>query len=416
MSLFYSFGILLYGLAIRLAALFNKKASLWVEGRRNLFPELTSAMNAPSLQRNQHKLVWFHCASLGEFEQGRPLMESFRVNHPEYIILLTFFSPSGFELRKNYTGADLIFYLPLDTPGNATLFLDTVKPDIVFFVKYEFWFNYLRLLQKASIPHYLVSAIFRADQHFFTWYGDWPRKILRGFTHIFVQNQYSRELLEFVDIPHVTVSGDTRFDRVVEIAAVHKDFPIVQNFTADQVTLVAGSTWLPDEDLLEKYIMTNNTGCKLIIAPHEIKATDIISLSKRFGNSAILYSQADPASISQYRILIIDSIGMLSQLYRYGQIAYIGGGFGAGIHNILEAAVYGMPVLFGPNYHKFQEATDLVERKGAFVIHNYSDLEKLVTGFLFSRDKMSEAASISRIYVNTRNGATQRILAEVHIP
>jgi len=416
MSFIYSLGILLYGLTIRLAALFNKKAALWVNGRKNVLPELASSVKEISIRRNQQKLAWFHCASLGEFEQGRPLMESFRAEHPDYIILLTFFSPSGYELRKNYSGADLVFYLPLDTPGNASRFLEIVKPDIAFFIKYEFWFNYLRLLQVANIPHYLVSAIFRANQHFFKWYGDWPRNILKGFTHIFVQNEYSRELLEFVGITHVTVSGDTRFDRVVEIAGVLKDFPIVQNFTGSKFIMVAGSTWPADEELIARFMLDNKDQCKLIIAPHEIREAGITTLTSRFGGSAIRYSQADPGSVSAYQVLIIDSIGMLSQLYRYGTIAYIGGGFGSGIHNTLEAAVYRMPVIFGPNHNKFQEATELVERKGAFVIHNYHDLEKRLKEFLDSPGKLSTAAAICSTYVNKRKGATQRILDEVNIP
>ena len=416
MSPFYSSGIVFYGLSLRFAAFFNKKAARWVKGRKNIFLTLAHAIQDPALKRIKRKLAWFHCASLGEFEQGRPLMEAFRSEHPEYIILLTFFSPSGYELRKIYPGADLIFYLPLDTPGNATRFLEIVKPDIAFFVKYEFWFNYLRLLQNAKIPHYLVSAIFRADQHFFKWYGDWPRKILKGFTHIFVQNQNSKELLEFVDIHNVTVSGDTRFDRVAEIAGVHKDYPIVDRFTGKETTLVAGSTWSADEDLMVRFMLENSDRCKLIIAPHEIQEEEIVTLAGRFGNTAIRYSQATAPDISRYRILIIDSIGMLSQLYRYGKIAYIGGGFGSGIHNTLEAAVYGMPVLFGPNHHKFQEAMELVERKGAFVIHNYRDLEKYVKLFLQSSDKIEETSAISRNYVIKRKGATQRILSEISIP
>jgi 3-deoxy-D-manno-octulosonic-acid transferase len=416
MSFFYSFGIVLYGLFIRFASLFNKKADRWIQGRKNIIPELTLAVRNSSLKRDQRKLAWFHCASLGEFEQGRPLMEAFRTQHPDFIILLTFFSPSGYEMRKNYPGADLIFYLPLDTQRNARSFLEIVNPDIVFFVKYEFWFNYLRLMQKTRTPHYLVSAIFRADQHFFKWYGDWPRSILKGFTHIFVQNEYSKELLEFVGISHVTVSGDTRFDRVTEIASQHKDFPLINRFMSNEIILIAGSTWPPDEEYLVRYMDENRGLCKLIIAPHEIKEQAIQSLLDQFENTAIRYSQAEIPDLTRYRVLIIDSVGMLSQLYRYGDIAYIGGGFGTGIHNSLEAAVYGMPVLFGPTFHKFQEAIDLVELKGAFVIHNYNDLEKRIKSFLQTPAKLKDAASITRNYVVTRKGATQRILAETSIP
>ncbi|NVO19750.1 MAG: 3-deoxy-D-manno-octulosonic acid transferase [Bacteroidetes bacterium] len=410
MSFFYSVGIVMYGLLARLSALFNGKASLWVKGRKDQFIRLEEAFGKIRIEKPGKNLAWFHCASLGEFEQGRPLIEAFKLKHPEYLILLTFFSPSGYELRKNYKGADLIFYLPLDTAGNARKFLEIVKPDIVFFIKYEFWFNYLRLLQKNKTPHYLVSAIFRADQHFFKWYGDWPRSILKGFTHIFVQNDYSKELLEFVGIDHVTISGDTRFDRVSEIAAQKKEFPLVRKFTEGIVTIVAGSTWPADEELLVKFMNENPVSCKLIIAPHEIHEEDIIALDGKFGSMAIRYSQAEKSDMSTYRVLIIDSVGMLSQLYRYGQIAYIGGGFGSGIHNTLEAAVYGMPVIFGPVHHKFQEANDLVELKGAFVIHNYSGLEKQLRRFNQDPELLADTSLVCSHYVSSRIGATGRIL------
>ncbi len=406
MFFLYSTGIRIFGLMIRLTAKYNQKARLWVQGRKQLFEILEKAIeNKPMAKR-----AWFHCASLGEFEQGRPLMDAFRLEHPDYLIILTFFSPSGFENRKNYKGADIISYIPLDTRTNAGRFLEIIRPDIVFFVKYEFWFNILDILQQKKIPHYLVSAIFRADQHFFKWYGDWPRSVLKGFTHIFVQNEYSAELLEFVGITNVSISGDTRFDRVVDIASQAKQFPLIEAFSKGETVLVAGSTWPADEEILVRYMNENPGKVKLILAPHEIHDPEIQSLISQPEIVAARYSTFTEDQSAKTSILIIDSIGLLSQIYRYGKIAYIGGGFGAGIHNVLEAAVYGMPVFFGPNYGKFHEAIELISADGGITFHNYTDFEKKLNHFLEDPAKLSKSSAASKNYVISRIGATSVIL------
>jgi len=413
MQRLYSIGIFLYGLSIKIASVFNHKAALWVKGRFRIFEQLSTALQKPSLDRHNRKLAWFHCASLGEFEQGRPVMEAFRKKHPEYIILLTFFSPSGYEVRKAYTGADIVFYLPLDTRKNAARFIGLVKPDVAFFVKYEFWFNFLELLHEKKIKTFLISAIFRGDQHFFKWYGDWSRSILRGFTHIFVQNNYSHELLSFVGVENVTVSGDTRLDRVADIAADIKEFPLVKAFAGNSKVLIAGSTWPADEELLVKYLQTNKHQIKTIIAPHEIEEAKIRVLIEKLGSKAGRYSQANPQNISTWDVLIIDSIGMLAHLYNYGTIAYIGGGFGEGIHNILEAAVFGLPVIFGPNYTKFHEALELLEREGAFPVDNYSDFEQALNNLLEDPELLTFASDTCKLFIDSRTGATRIIMKEV---
>lgn len=410
MLFLYSFAILIYGFSIRMAAIFNRKAALWYKGRRKVFKRIAEALQDSHPPPGQRKLAWFHCASLGEFEQGRPLIEAFRRQHPDYLIFLTFFSPSGFEHRKSYPGADHIFYLPLDTPSNAQKFISLVQPDLVFFIKYEFWFNYLRILQKRKIPHFLVSAIFRADQHFFKWYGDWPRRILSGFTQIFVQNPDSKELLEFIGINNVVVSGDTRFDRVVENASFHQEFPLIDSFAAERPVLVAGSTWLPDEELLIRFFKDNSNTIKIIIAPHEIRENAIEALVNRFNGQAVRYSTVTPDNANSSNVLIIDSIGMLSQLYRFARIAYVGGGFGAGIHNVLEAAVYGVPVIFGPNFGNFHEAVELITAGGGYPVHHYRDLEKSLNQLLKDSEKLSSASLASKTYVSSHTGATQTIL------
>lgn len=410
MHLFYSTGIILYGAFIRLASYFNAKAKAWVHGRNDLFGSLKQVLDA---KRGQKKLAWFHCASLGEFEQGRPLIEAYRQEHPESFILLSFFSPSGYENRRNYDQADYVTYLPLDTRKNVRRFLDLTRPDLAFFIKYEFWFNTLRELQKRKIPHYLVSAIFRSDQHFFKWYGDWPRSILKGFTHIFVQNADSKELLEFVGIRNVTISGDTRFDRVSQIASVHKEFPLIERFASGSAVLVAGSSWPADEELLVRFMNEHPGKVRIIIAPHEVNQDTIQALMNRCSQKCERYSLLTEESAGSCQVLIIDSIGMLSQIYRYGQIAYIGGGFGAGIHNILEAAVYGIPVLFGPNYGRFHEAVELISLKGAFPVHDYEQLELLLSNFLADRSRIDQHGRISEEFVKERTGATQRILSNL---
>jgi len=414
MQQIYSFLIVCYGLSIRGASVFNKKAALWIKGRQQYWAILDKKIATGPFSLPGRKLAWFHCASLGEFEQGRPIIEAFKQQHPEYLILLTFYSPSGFEVRNAYPGADLILYLPLDTKSNVQRFVDTVKPDIVFYVKYEFWFNFLSYLQLKKIPTFLVSAIFRPDQHFFKGYAEWPRKILQGFTKIFVQNEDSKELLQFIGIENAEVCGDTRFDRVAAVAAKPKAIAIAKAFSLNHKVMVAGSTWPADEDLIFKLIYQNKHKMRFIIAPHEISADHINSLMQRAGKTAVLFSKTNTEEAKKAEILIIDSIGMLSQLYQYGTLAYIGGGFGVGIHNILEASAFGLPVFMGPNYHKFNEAKKLIELGGAFEVTKPNELIKKVNILLNNKEELSHVVSINKTYVINGCGATEIVMKRVN--
>jgi 3-deoxy-D-manno-octulosonic-acid transferase len=411
MVLIYNLGIFFYGLAIRIAALFNLKAKQFVIGRKNWQKELETKI------AGEAKYLWFHCASLGEFEQGRPVIENVKKKFPDYKIILTFFSPSGYEIRKNYNGADVICYLPIDTKANARNFLNIVKPEKVFFVKYEFWYNYIIELKSQQIPLYIISAIFRENQQFFknTPWGKWYRKILFNFEHIFIQNQKSAELLKKIGVTNLTISGDTRFDRVAEIAAGAKQFKIVEKFKGETMIVVAGSTWKPDEELLVEFInnyKTNNK-VKFIIAPHEVSASNINRINQLLKKPAISFSKIENEAVDNFDVLIIDSIGILSSLYQYGNIAYIGGGFGVGIHNILEAATFGLPIIFGPNYTKFKEAVDLVEEKGAFSIQNYNGLKGALNLLLNDKTRRKNTSEISKNYVEKNVGSTKLILKKV---
>ncbi len=414
MQQLYTFLIVFYGLSIRVVAVFDKKAALWIKGRKRYWITLGKIFGTLPFNQPGRKLAWFHCASLGEFEQGRPIIEAFKKQHPEYLILLTFYSPSGYEVRKAYTGADLTLYLPLDTPSNVRRFVDTVKPDIVFYVKYEFWFNFLSYLQSKKIPTVIVSAVFRPEQHFFKGYGEWPRKILKGFTKIFVQDEDSKELLQFIGIENVEVSGDTRFDRVAAVAAEPKAIEIARAFSMNHKVMVAGSTWPVDEDLIFKLIYQNKNKLRFIIAPHEISADHIDSLMQRAGKTAVRFSKTNSEEARNAEILIIDTIGMLSQLYQYGTFAFIGGGFGTGIHNILEAAAFGLPVFFGPNFKKFNEAKELINLGGAFEINKPDELIKKVNLLISDKVKISKTSAISKNYVLNGCGATEIILKRVN--
>lgn len=414
MQQIYSLLIVFYGLSIRVASVFNKKAAYWVKGRQQYWIILDKILNAPPFNITGRKLAWFHCASLGEFEQGRPIIEAFKRQHPDYLILLTFYSPSGYEVRKAYTGADLILYLPLDTKSNVQRFVETVKPDIVFYIKYEFWFNFLSYLQSKNIPTILVSAVFRPDQHFFKGYAEWPRKILKGLTAIFVQNESSKELLEFIGIENVVESGDTRFDRVAAGAAKPQTIDIARAFSLNHKVMVAGSTWPADEDLIFKLIYQNNHKLRFIIAPHEISAGHIDSLMQRAGKTAVRFSKTNIEEARNAEILIIDSIGMLSQLYQYGTLAYIGGGFGVGIHNILEAAAFGLPVFFGPKFHKFNEAKELIKLEGAFEVTKPDELIHKTNLLLSDKKALSRASAASKNYVQNGCGATEIIMERVN--
>lgn len=405
MTLLYKASIYLYYILIQLSALFvNNKAQLWLKGRKGIFERIASALNS------SEKRIWIHASSLGEFEQGRPIIEKFKEMRPDYKIVLTFFSPSGYEIRKDYKDADYIFYLPLDTKTNAARFLELVQPEMAVFIKYEFWYYYLTALNERSIPLYLVSANFRKEQHFFSWYGGWFRKLLFNFRHIFVQNERSYTLLKQIGIQNVTVAGDTRFDRVYSIASLAKELPVVQKFVCNSFCIVAGSSWEPDEELLINYLNETPHPVKMIMAPHEIKEASIQAIVQKINKKTIRYSQIGNADPSAAEVLIIDNIGMLSSLYRYGKVAYIGGGFGKGIHNILEAATFGLPVLFGPNYHKFQEAVNLAEAGGAFPITDYHSLKSVLDNLTENSENCNKASQISRKFVEENLGATNIIL------
>lgn len=397
--------MLIYQSFIWLASKFNNnKATLFLSGRENVFA-LLEQKRLPG-----ERYVWFHAASLGEFEQGRPIMESLKNSHPEFKILLTFFSPSGYEVRKDYQGADIICYLPMDMSWNVKRFLDIVQPDCAIFIKYEFWMNYLLELKKRQIKTYIVSAIFRESQLFFRSYGGFYRRLLKSFTHLFVQNDESVRLLHSIGFDNVTKVGDTRFDRVADIAAKSKDLPIVQAFKSDAKVLIAGSSWPNDENILLPYF-NQNFPLKLIIAPHEIDEEHLQSIISQLKRPYIRYSQATIGNVKEVDCLIIDCFGLLSSIYRYGEIAYIGGGFGVGIHNILEAAVYGIPVIFGPNFRKFQEAVDLQQKGGAFVIENYESFSQIMSEFLEENSSLySSACKVSNDYSQANKGATSKVV------
>jgi 3-deoxy-D-manno-octulosonic-acid transferase len=357
--------------------------------------------------------IWFHAASLGEFEQGRPLMERIRARYPGYGILLTFFSPSGYEVRKNYRGADVICYLPFDKPRNVKKFLDIANPCMAFFIKYEFWKNYLDELHRRRIPVYSVSSIFRRGQVFFKWYGGTYRKVLNNFDHLFVQNERSKRYLAKLNVTRVTVVGDTRFDRVLQIRSEAKELPLVEQFKQNRTVLVAGSSWQPDEDLFIDYF-NRNPELKLIIAPHVIDENHLVEIIGKLRRPYIRYSRADERNICRADCLIIDCYGLLSSIYRYGEIAYIGGGFGVGIHNTLEAAVYGIPVIFGPKYQKFMEAAHLIDNGGAFSIENGEALDILLDRLLSDPDYLADAGKHAGNYVVENSGATDKIMEMIN--
>jgi 3-deoxy-D-manno-octulosonic-acid transferase len=403
----------MYTSGIRIAATWNPKARLWIEGRQGLFTRLENAFSS-----KEGKTIWMHCASLGEFEQGRPLLEAIREAYPNHTILLTFFSPSGYEIRKNYAGADLVFYLPADSPEHARKFIQITRPELAIFIKYEFWYHYLTTLQSKHIPTLLVSAIFRKGQPFFKPYGAFWRQMLSCYKQLFVQDKGSFALLDAVGFgDQTTISGDTRFDRVIAVAQNHTDIPEIASFCGGSDVIVAGSTWLEDEEILDHYA-NHHPEIKFIIAPHEIDEAHLLELEKLF-KKAIRFSalpaekenQGLKESFATKNILIIDNMGMLSKLYRYATITYIGGGFGgAGIHNILEAAVYGKPVLFGPVNQKSREAQDLLESGAAFTVLNALELESLLDQLLKDKEKCTRLGMIASAYVRQESGATGKIM------
>ena len=410
MRFLYSFSIWLFSLLITLISPFNLKARQWVTGRKGVFKKLRQSLS------KDDKVIWFHCASLGEFEQGRPLMESLKKDYPDHKILLTFFSPSGYEVRKEDPIADIITYLPSDTARNAAKFVDLIKPCIVFFIKYEFWFNYINQLQKKSVPIFVVSAIFRKSQYFFKPWGKWSQKQLKKVTYFFVQNEKSLALLRMVKVSHASISGDTRFDRVFKIRNEKVEFPKIKAFAGNDKILVAGSTWPADEDILRKLMDHLNGRLKLIIAPHVINKEHLDQLTHKFSeHHPVLYSDAETSEKTDSRVMIINTMGMLAHIYRYADFAYIGGGFGAGIHNTLEAATYGIPVLFGPKYERFQEAVDLKRLGSGFPVSDFVQCLEVVEELLNNRDKYELSASAAGRYVMENAGAVDRIREKIDI-
>ncbi|MBI4946702.1 MAG: 3-deoxy-D-manno-octulosonic acid transferase [Bacteroidetes bacterium] len=441
MTFLYQIFIHLFSFSIRIASLFNKKARLFVGGRKDIFEELKKKIS--QLPTPNSQLIWFHCASLGEFEQARPFIEEFKVQSSKFRVLITFFSPSGYEIRKNFSGADFVFYLPMDAKRNVNEFLDIVNPSLVFFVKYDFWYNYLSELHERKIPTYLLSANFREEQ-FKGVYGTYLRRVLNFFTRIFVQNESSEKILNAQQIKNVVVSGDMRYDKVVQASLNPKKISLVEHFTSSHLSpnpspasppthlpwersetakckvVVCGSTWTKDEEIIANW--KQETGeWKLIIAPHEINEEHIQKIISLFPDS-LRYSvvSKEPVStaldkLEDAKVLIIDNIGMLSNLYQYADIAYIGGGFGSGIHNILEAVAFGVPVIFGPKHHKFPEANEIIAQGGGFCISNDNDLKKTME-LLLSDEKILKMASMTcRNFVGQRKGATEKILANLQI-
>ena len=405
----YNLAIVIYDFIVHLAAPFSRKPRKMMKGHWVVYELLRQQVE------KGEQYIWFHAASLGEFEQGRPLIEMIRAKYPAYKILLTFFSPSGYEVRKHYRGADIVCYLPFDKPRNVKKFLDIANPCMAFFIKYEFWKNYLDELHKRRIPVYSVSSIFRRDQVFFKWYGGTYRNVLKDFDHLFVQNEASKRYLSKIGILRVTVVGDTRFDRVLQIREEAKDLPLVEKFKGNNAfTFVAGSSWGPDEDLFLEYF-NNHPEMKLIIAPHVIDENHLVEIIGKLKRPYVRYTRADEKNVLKADCLIIDCFGLLSSIYRYGEIAYIGGGFGVGIHNTLEAAVWNMPVIFGPNNKKFQEAQGLLKSGGGFEINTYEDFSGLMSSLMNDEAFLKQAGDKAGAFVAHLAGATDKVLASVKL-
>ena len=405
MRLIYNLFIFLYLLVARCLAVKNRKAKQWVEGRKNVLKQLSEQIT------HNEDIIWFHCASLGEFEQARPLIEYVKQRQLAYKILLTFFSPSGYEIQKNYKHADYVFYLPHDTVSNAKKFIRIVQPKYIFFIKYEFWYNYINQAYKQNIPFYSVSCIFSKKQFYFKWYGTWFRKQLRGITHFFTQDEDSKNLLNKYGISQASVCGDTRFDRVYELVNQAKKIDFFSDLASKKDIIVAGSTWSEDEKLLVQLL--ENYPFTLIIAPHEVHKEHIEEVEKRFAAySPLRYTQLN-ADIKQAQVIVIDVIGILNSLYGYASIAYIGGGFGKGIHNILEAATYGKPIIFGTNHKKFKEANDLIRLLAAFSVSNYEELDIIICQLSAEPQAIQTAGDNAKQYVLDNIGACEKIYERV---
>ncbi|MDX1759533.1 MAG: glycosyltransferase N-terminal domain-containing protein [Arenibacter algicola] len=403
----YNFAVQLSALFLKLIALFHPKIKLFVDGRKEVMSYLKKNISEGD------SIIWVHTASLGEFEQGLPIIEQLKKNYPEYRILVTFFSPSGYEVKKNTAAADVVTYLPMDTKKNAIKFLDLVNPKLVIFVKYEIWPNYLRALSQRNIPTLLISALFKENQIYFKSYGGFMRKTLHNFTHIFVQDTKSIELLSKINIKNTSISGDTRFDRVIEILERDNNLAFMENFKNRAKTLVAGSTWPDDEDVLVPYINTGESSLKFVLAPHNIKPEHINKLKSSINKKTILYSELENKDLSAYEVLIIDTIGLLTKIYSYAEISYVGGGFATGLHNTLEPAVYGIPVIIGPSFKGFKEAEDLVNKGGVLVVKSPAEFFTLVNDLLKDEEHLKRTGDINSTYVSENKGASIQIMAYV---
>ena len=406
MYFIYNILVLFAGFSLKIVALFNKKINLFIEGRKYTFRKLANVIS------ENDKVIWFHCASLGEFEQGRPIIEKLKEEYPTYKLVLTFFSPSGFEVRKNYKLADVVCYLPLDTKKNVQKFIDIIHPTLAVFVKYEFWPNILKELKIRSVKTILVSGIFRENQSFFKWYGGWMRKSLKAFNHFFVQDENSKILLNKINVSNVTISGDTRFDRVYEITKQDNKLSFIDEFKDDKYTLVAGSTWKEDEELLVNYI--NNEASeneKFIIAPHNINSEEILKLKDSIIKKTVLFSEKENLNLKDFKVFIIDTVGILTKIYSYAEIAYVGGGYTkSGVHNVLEPATFGIPIIIGPNYYKFNEAIDLVKEESCFVVNDSKKLSVYLNKFFQDKQSRKKAGNNALKYVIDKTGATTKIL------
>lgn len=408
MHFLYNLVIYIASFLLKIVALFSPKIKLFVDGRKGVFDTLNRQISPTD------KCIWFHAASLGEYEQGLPVMEEIRIRFPKHKIVLTFFSPSGYEVRKDTKSADVVVYLPLDTPSNAKQFVEIVNPEIAFFIKYEYWPNYLNELKKKQIPTYLISGIFRKNQLFFKWYGGFYRTALDAFHHFFVQNSSSKELLLQSKKSNVTVSGDTRFDRVASILEKDNSLEFIERFKNDTLTFVVGSSWPKDEELLVKFINENQFNIKFIIAPHNIKGEQIAALQKSITRQTVLFSEKESVDLAKAEVFIIDTIGILTKIYSYADIAYVGGGFGnPGVHNILEPATFGVPIIIGPNYSHFAEATALVNMEGCISISNQNELNEAFENLIQNEDIRAEKGHICSTFVQMNKNATQIILDKI---
>ena len=406
MHFLYNILIFKASLMLKIIALFNKKIKLFVDGRKEIFTKLKQHINKTD------KVIWMHCASLGEFEQGRPILEKLKENYPTKKLVLTFFSPSGYEVRKNYNVADVVCYLPLDSVKNANRFLDILHPETAIFVKYEFWPNLLKELKVRKIDTILISGIFRKNQVFFKWYGGFMRKALRAFSYFFVQDALSENLLKKINLNNVIACGDTRFDRVYEITKQDNTLDFISEFKNKNYTLVAGSTWKEDEELLVNYINTKASEKeKFIIAPHNINTKDIQDLKNAITKKVVLFSEKEGESLENYQVFIIDTIGILTKVYSYADVAYVGGGYTkSGVHNVLEPATFGVPIVIGPNFNKFLEVKELVAEDACFSVNNSQKLSVLLSGFFIDKVKRLEAGSRALNYVIKKTGASTKIL------